>query len=114
MTEPGVQQAVAVQPLEAWPSSSLLWFAPCISQGSTFLILSYKVYTALQRGILAYLWQLWMGQEAVDLCFGPVTLVLLDLGFAHPPGHLPHPSDQAWAVRAPSEQGLREATIHHL
>lgn len=57
MTELEAQQAVAVRPLKAWPSFSLLWFAPCISQGSTFLILSYKVYTARQRGILACLWQ---------------------------------------------------------
>jgi len=33
-------------------------------------MLSSTVYTALQRGILAHLWQLWMGQEAVDLFLG--------------------------------------------
>lgn len=33
-------------------------------------MLSNTVYTALQRGILAHLWQLWMGQEAVDLFLG--------------------------------------------
>lgn len=47
-------------------------------------MLSNKVYAVLQRGILAHLWQPWMRQEAVDLCFGPVTLVLLEWGFTHP------------------------------
>lgn len=81
--------------------------------GSTFLMLSYKVYLALQRGILAHLWQLWMGQKAVNLCVGPEILVLQDLGLTHPIGHLPHLRSGLGYVRL-SEQGLTEATIHHL
>lgn len=76
-------------------------------------MLSYKVYMALQRGILAHLWQLWMGQEAVNLCVRPEILVLQDLGLAHPIEHLPHLRSDQGHVRL-SEQGLREATIHHI
>lgn len=65
-------------------------------------MLSNKVYTALQRGILAHLWQLWMGQGAVNLFW---ACDLLDLGFTHSLGHLPHPRDQAWAVRTLLSKG---------
>lgn len=72
-------------------------------------MLSNKVYTALQRGILAHLWQLWMGQGAVDLFW---ACDFLDSG--------PFPGTPASSQRSglgcknPSEQGLRKATIHHL
>lgn len=46
-----------------------------------------------------------MGQEVVNLYFGPATLVLPDLGVTHLPGHLPYPRDQAWAVRAHLSKG---------
>lgn len=56
-------------------------------------MLSYEVYTPLQRGILSHLWQLWMGQQAVNLCVWPETLAFSDLGLTHPMGHLPHSRD---------------------
>lgn len=55
MTEPSVQQAPDPSRPGLPPE-----LAPCISQGSAFLLLSNKVYTPFQRGILAHLWQLWM------------------------------------------------------
>lgn len=54
MTESSVQQAPDPSRPGLPPE-----FAPCISQGSAFL-LSSKVYKPFQRGILTHLWQLWM------------------------------------------------------